>query len=381
MPQGSIAVITDLTEQKQAEADLRLNESAIRNLYGIASDQLLSHSERVQALLLMGCQLFRMGNAVLVRKQNDQYWIVEVQSQGTELYKGMPLEKELIQQLGMLAKGTNAFESEGLGAAYFLTSPVIVSKASYGFLTFFDPQEPNPSHRSNDYEFLRLMSQWLGSEIERSNQFIQLKDNTEEIQSKNQALALANDQALQAVRLKADFLATMSHEIRTPLNTVIGMSELMLTTQLDERQAEYASIVREFSQALLSLINDILDFSKIEAGRLTLEKVDFQIPTILESTADLLAARANQKQLSLMTYIDPAIPPMVCGDSSRLRQILLNLISNAVKFTEQGEIVASAVLDARVFASCSSSFPDPRYGDRDIQGSQGNSISTLHSSR
>ena len=346
-PQGSIAVVTDLTERKQAEYDLRRNESAIRNLYGIASDQLLSHSGRVQALLLMGCQLFRMENAALVRKQNDQHWIVEIQSRGTELYKGMPLEQEQVQQLGLSIDRAHACESGGLVASCYLSSPVIVSKANYGFLTFFDPQEPNPVHRSNDYEFLRLMAQWLGSEIERANQLIQLQDNTEEIKSKNEALALANDQALQAVRLKADFLATMSHEIRTPLNAVIGMSELMLTTHLDERQSEYASIVRDSSQALLSLINDILDFSKIEAGRLTLEKVDFQISTILEGTADLLAARATQKRLALMTFVDPSIPPMVRGDSSRLRQILLNLLSNAVKFTDEGEVVANVVLEKR----------------------------------
>jgi len=164
---------------------------------------------------------------------------------------------------------------------------------------------------------------------------------------KNKDLALANEQALEGAQMKADFLATMSHEIRTPLNSVIGMSELILTTALDERQQEYAIAIRESSGALLDLINDILDFSKIESGRLILEQVDFQLAMILEGTVDLLASRAAQKNLALMTYIDPAIPPMLTGDPGRLRQVLLNLIGNAVKFTKQGEVVVSAVQERR----------------------------------
>jgi signal transduction histidine kinase/DNA-binding response OmpR family regulator len=224
----------------------------------------------------------------------------------------------------------------------FLGVPILVSGKVYGTLNFHSQKPHDGPFSVSDQEFMRLMGQWINSELEHEQYLVKLKSYNDEIAQKNEELGIARDQALEVSRLKSEFLATMSHEIRTPMNAVIGMTEILLGTNLSGEQQEYATIVRDSAQVLLTLINDILDFSKIEAGKLLLEKVEFDPVSLVEGAVEMFSTKANQKNLHLMTYVSPRVPELLMGDPVRLRQVLMNLIGNALKFTEHGEVVVRA---------------------------------------
>ena len=194
--------------------------------------------------------------------------------------------------------------------------------------------------------FLGLFARLAGVRKDTVNQALAEREETIERQTAD--LRRARDEALAADSAKSEFLANMSHEIRTPMNGVIGMADILLGTRLDDEQRDFATVLKNSGESLLVILNDILDFSKIEAGRMTLENEPFDLGECLHSGLELMATRAAEKNLELIIDVDPSLEHYIRGDVTRVRQIVMNLIGNAIKFTHQGEIVVTLRVESVV---------------------------------
>lgn len=335
---GLIAMSEIITSRKEAEELAYQQQKRMRDIYQITSDITGDISDRIKKVIEKATVALGMDIGILGKITGNNYLIKEHFDNKNLLNSNQrvyPLNNTLCNitygENGIVAIDSlpsSPYEQHptvsNIRVASYIGVPIWKDGLKYGTLSFSSQNVLKDEISQADQDFVQLLGQWIGAAIDR--------------RTFEREIVVAKEKAEEASKAKAHFLSTMSHEIRTPLNAVVGISYLLLQQDPKEEQVKNLQTLQFSANNLLALINDILDFSKIESGKIEIERIEYDIKLMLERLYSMLEFKAIEKNIDLSMHISPALPVKVKGDPTRLNQIITNLVSNAIKFTEIGGV-------------------------------------------